>query len=417
MRVRFNLKDKKLPKTYIIMSFRYDGQWLRWYPTELIQPKDWSVQDGRVKRGVRGAIIINEGLDKIEAFVLDTYRTYRNAHKELTPKAFAVLLDEFWKGRTVVKAPETEIPILRAWILQVAADKMAQGYILPVRAHTYKTVANKMEILDKERKRPTRFEDVDLDWLSDFLILLKRSAASPNTLRKYVLLIKTVMGEALERGLTNNRAWQSKRFSYDSYKSDQIALSEREVAALAELDLSNNPTYDVVRDLFLLGCYTGLRYSDYSTLSAANLQDIEGVKILVKRARKTQKQMAIAIVGDALRIINKYNGNIPKGVNNRNMNVYLRKIAQMAGITTIIEVERYDNGLLVRKKTPKYMEVRTHTARRTFATIEYLRAVREGRPIEPIIAVTGHATLAQFLSYVKASAEMQAIAFVKSKAK
>jgi integrase len=59
----------------------------------------------------------------------------------------------------------------------------------------------------------------------------------------------------------------------------------------------------------------------------------------------------------------------------------------------------------------KYTLVTTHTARRSYATNEYLRAVREGRSYRPIMEILGHSKESTFFGYIKVSAEQNAVLF------
>ncbi len=56
-------------------------------------------------------------------------------------------------------------------------------------------------------------------------------------------------------------------------------LNAVELDAIATLDLSNNSRLDRIRDLFLIGCHTGLRFSDYSQLRPENLVALNGGKM------------------------------------------------------------------------------------------------------------------------------------------
>ncbi len=55
------------------------------------------------------------------------------------------------------------------------------------------------------------------------------------------------------------------------------------------------------------------------------------------------------------------------------------------------------------------------TARRSWATNEYLRAVRDGRAWRPIMAILGMAKEATFFRYVKVSGEQSAAEFARAR--
>jgi hypothetical protein len=69
-------------------------------------------------------------------------------------------------------------------------------------------------------------------------------------------------------------------------KTENIYLNDSELLALYNLDLSNSKRLDNVRDLFLIGCYTGLRFSDFSVLSKKNITE-DYIEIEAHKVRET----------------------------------------------------------------------------------------------------------------------------------
>ena len=87
----------------------------------------------------------------------------------------------------------------------------------------------------------------------------------------------------------------------------------------------------------------------------------------------------------------------------------------MAGITGRSQKTTRKGELSAAVTVPKWDMVTTHTARRSFATNEYLRAVKEGRDWRPVMDITGHATERQFFEYVKVRAEVLAVGFARAR--
>jgi hypothetical protein len=48
-------------------------------------------------------------------------------------------------------------------------------------------------------------------------------------------------------------------------------LNEKELGAIHNLNLSDDKELEEIRDVFIVGCFTGLRYSDLSTLSPEHI--------------------------------------------------------------------------------------------------------------------------------------------------
>ena len=72
------------------------------------------------------------------------------------------------------------------------------------------------------------------------------------------------MGEAVDFGYTNNMIFRHKKFSYSEKETEQIYLTESELDKIYIVQISSKKL-DRVRDLFFVGAWTGLRYSDFSS--------------------------------------------------------------------------------------------------------------------------------------------------------
>lgn len=108
---------------------------------------------------------------------------------------------------------------------------------------------------------------------------------SLNSIGTSVKNIKVFMNEAVERGLTRNLEFRNKKFKIIEEETENIYLSEDEIKKIYELDLSDNKRLDRVRDLFIIACYSGLRFSDLIQLRDENFIDNK-TKIKIKRKRQ-----------------------------------------------------------------------------------------------------------------------------------
>ncbi len=139
--------------------------------------------------------------------------------------------------------------------------------IHPNTIKTYNTTIKHFIEFTESKGRQIDFENIDLDFYNDYIeFLTKQLKLSPNAIGKDIQIIKLILREALERGLTNNRSFESKRFRVMREQTDSIYLTKDELKELELLDLSNSPKLKIVKDFFLIGCYTGMRYSDFSNI-------------------------------------------------------------------------------------------------------------------------------------------------------
>jgi integrase len=165
------------------------------------------------------------------------------------------------------------------------------------------------------------------------------------------------------------------------------------------MNLKTQPRLDRVRDLFIIGCYTGLRFSDLKQLKDENLTD-NRTRIRI-RTEKTGELVIIPLHPFVKAILRKHNGIPPEALTNQKMNDYLKEIGEWAGIDETVVLHFTKGGQRVTETYKKYQLITTHTARRSFATNAYLQDV----PTISIMKITGHRTEKSFMKYIKISQE------------
>jgi integrase len=151
--------------------------------------------------------------------------------------------------------------------------------------------------------------------------------------------------------------------------------------------------------LFVIGCYTGLRYSDLAQLREENLIDNK-TKVKIK-TEKTGEVVIIPLHRYIKEILVKYNGMLPPVISNQKMNDYLKELGEKAKIDNDVLITSTRGGTKHEESFKKYDLITSHTARRSFATNAYLNNV----PTLSIMKITGHRTEKAFMLYIKMSQE------------
>jgi integrase len=243
--------------------------------------------------------------------------------------------------------------------------------------------------------KPT-FKDIDTNFYVKYNNYLLKLGLAKNTISGHWKFIKAVMSEAKFRKLHTNS-------DYDMFKrpkedTDKVFLTEKEINSIYNLKLTGR--LDKARDYFIVGCLTGLRFSDWDKLEKSIIKD--GIASI--RSQKTNELSMIPIHKKVLAILNKYDeGKLPKKPSNQKVNEYIKEIAELAGINETVESRITKGGKQVITKDPKYSLISTHTARRSFATMLVLK----GESPYLIMQITGHKSLASFEKYVRIN-ELQA---------
>ena len=113
---------------------------------------------------------------------------------------------------------------------------------------------------------------------------------------------------------------------------------------------------------------------------------------------KTLSTVVVPLRSDAKYILmEKYNMKMPQ-VSNPNLNYYIKEVTRLAGIDEFVKITHKRGNKMVEETRPKYAWITSHTCRRSFCTNEFL----QGRPIQLIMAISGHKTEKAFRRYIKA---------------
>jgi integrase len=342
-------------------------------------------------------------LNRITSDIQTIYRKYLNDNdnKIPTPQKLKSILDKELKK---IENPEDKLLSFFPFFENLINQSANGGRVQPTTGkpyskatiQVYKNTFRRLKEFQATRKRIIDFNTIDIDFYTDFTeYLSKKLILATNTIGKDIKTIKTILNEATERGINTNFQFKSRKFSTTSEQTDSIYLSETELKEIEDLDLSNNQRLNNVRDLFLVGCFTGLRFSDFSILKP---EQMKNGFIEIKEQTKTGNPVVIPIHPVVSRITQKHNGELPRAITNQKFNDYLKEIGIMAqSLHSPFETTITKGGLKLSKRLNKYELLTTHTARRSFATNEYLN----GTPTITIMAITGHRTEKAFMRYIK----------------
>lgn len=263
----------------------------------------------------------------------------------------------------------------------------------------YKAVKNCLKDFEAKKEKTLDFHSFDVEFINDykaFLTIDKQNKV--NTIDKNIGTLKRLLEIAHENDLHENTAYKAKKeFRTKRENVDNVYLSENELTILENYDFSKNERLGNIRDWFLIGCWTGLRYSDFKSLKRENIKQNQ----IIIEQQKTGQKVAISldITETIPKILAQRNGNFPPLISNQKFNKHVKEVLKMAGINEPTTIYETIGGKRVGTTAEKHEFVTAHTARRSFATNLYLRRV----PITQIMAATGHKTEKEFMKYIKAT--------------
>lgn len=240
----------------------------------------------------------------------------------------------------------------------------------------YEVTKNKLlRFLKSEDIKDIRLKDLTRKFIADFDIYMKlKEGNDQNTTTKHCKNLKTMANLAVFNG------WLEKT-PFDGYKTpykikEKVFLSIDELRLLEEKHFKIN-RLELVKDLFLFQCFTGLAFADMEKLVGKDISiGIDGSKWIITYRRKTDVRSAIPLLPTAIRVIEKYNPEYSSKLDqkllpvytNQKFNSYLQEIAEIVGINKTLT---------------------SHAGRRTFATTV---ALANGVSIETISKILGHSS-------------------------
>jgi integrase len=252
-------------------------------------------------------------------------------------------------------------------------------------------LAEKIKEFQELRETVLMTDSFTFNLFEDFVFHLKNKHNFRNsTMRSYAAQLKTALNAAARDGHKTEMAFHE--YKLKTEESVAIYLTTAEIETINALKLKKDAA--LVRDRFIIGCCTGLRYSDYAKLGTENM--LNGTFSL--KTKKTGEKVIVPVHWMILDVLKRNNGEFPKyNSSQQNFNKIVKTICRRAKISDPVLVERTEGFKVVKKKLPKHSLVSSHTARRSFATNMYLAGV----PVAKIMLCTGHRTESSFFRYIR----------------
>ena len=279
---------------------------------------------------------------------------------------------------------------------------------------SYKSALSKLKDFEAHSKKHFRFEEITYQkFYKPFLYYLREvDKLNENTSGKYITIIKTFLGfiNDDDRDLPISLDFQKKnKFMSVSEETTAVYLNTKEIDKIFNLDLSKNPRLDNVRDIFIIGLWTGLRISDFKRLDISNIKD----DVITITTQKTNKKVGIGIHPQLRAVLDKRNGEFPKMISDQKFNEYVKEVVELAGIDekmegsklVAVEIDGESKQRKVKDIYKKWELVSSHSCRRSFATNMYKS---KALPLIVLMSLTGHKTETQFIEYVKTTPEENA---------
>ena len=243
-------------------------------------------------------------------------------------------------------------------------------------------------------------KQIDDKWMQGLILHMCEEGMTNTTQSNYYRVLKTF--------LNANDISLNFTPKFKVVENDVVSLTAAELHDIYTVKLNADSSgrkaryglsmLNAVRDIFVVQCLTGLRYSDMSNIYKENIQEDDGGKYIVLITKKTMKRLKIYFNDRCTHILEQWDWTLPH-YKLEVMNRLLPEIAKQAGVKGRVEVVRMVGSKRVVEHKEKWEVIKTHTARRTFISL----MLEAGENITTIRSITGHTQLSSFSRYVAVS--------------
>ena len=402
MNYTFKLKEPNSEKETLIYFrsfFSNENRNFIYSSGEKIKPSEWDFENrqpndlnGRTQRAVNHRSIKKQ-LDRYSGFFTEIVNRYKNIDEELTIDIARQRFDEEFKK---IKIKDDFFRIYDEFIQEKENDYSGNSISKSTKdRYDYnKRLLQDFQDYYKLKLRLGNFDDKIYNKFLKYCIEIKDHSA--NTVHRNVGLLKTFLYWALSKKYTYNNNFINFK-KPPKFRTDEIALNYQQVEEIYLYDFSKNKRLERVRDLFVFGCVTGMRFGNYSRISK---QDIQGDFIRVVDLKSKSKKLSIPLNSISKAILEKYDYILPN-ISNQKMNEFIKEVFKEMKFTEDIKKTMKYGDELVDKKSEFWERISSHTARRSFITIMKNNKV----PDKVIMSYTGHTSLEVFNNYYRPSEE------------
>jgi site-specific recombinase XerD len=278
----------------------------------------------------------------------------------------------------------------------------------------YRNIRFYLEDYVTETKKDIFLDDVNRDWLNRFVLFLEterkdytksrkvggkywsKGKLNPNTIKKRIsLFIGFFTWLNNESYFPFPKSLHKYTKSLDDSDAIKDALTKEEVNRLYHFDFEDEK-YNYIKDVFVLSCFTGMRWDDITTFNYKDVHKNGAFRIIEKKAHKTKDIFRVPINSIVEDIISKHKYNFYK-YENANFNKYLKVLLEKTGWFND-ETKFIEDG----KYLKRWECISIHRGRDSFCTM----LINDRVPLNEIMKYTGHKHLSSLNKYINLKSDI-----------
>ena len=414
MSVIFRILNKLALITSIIIDVSVDGARIKLFTGYKTKVVDWDFKKGFVKTypGKSTNVLISRRLKETELTIYEYLDQYRYGKPRLT----FIELEE--KLNQLIDNPRTSFnknkksgvgrgadTVLYFWDYFIKDSESGvrlsptKKKLKPSTINSFKTTRKKIAAFFNSKGWDLKLWEITqehIDMLSDHLIL--DLEWSMNTHAKFMMDMLQMFKYAVKLKKLPPAILTELKFDTSREETDAIYITMDQIMEMYGIKKFDLPEQEVVRDMFVIGCFTGMRFSDYSVLDPSAIRNNRLSFIQVKTGAK----VTIPIHPIVNEILQKYNYVLPPVPRNNEFNAIIKTVGEkMPSLHVPFTKQITYKRELVEIEKMKYEFLMTHTARRSFCSNEYIR----GTDPMIIMSISGHKSYKSFMRYIKVSGD------------
>lgn len=258
-------------------------------------PKEWDAKNQRVKGKKVVYSELNARLQSLKANI----EIIQNAKRFKEKKVSLSIIDELFQ------------PKASRLLIDFVSDEIDCSMHKTGTINDYKNTLNHLKSYPRALKTP--MDNINFEWMSGFHQYLVQKGLGSNTVHKIFKNLRMFLNRARKKNLLENLP--NYRVNKQIVRKEILTLEQLE--KLENLDFKEyETTLEQIRDMFLFGCYTGLRISDVIDLKWSHLKSVNDEMHLDKMTVKVNKLVELNLSNLFLldeksrpvNLVNKYKG-------------------------------------------------------------------------------------------------------------
>lgn len=354
----FNRNDRLNQYGNALIQIRaYQNARSRYFSTGIhIKPKQWDQRNRKINASHPNHFVYNQQItrliEEIEAFEIKMI----NRHGSFP-------LDRLHEYEINSYQIEESISFTEFFEYELSASDMK-----PDSHKMYKLTLKKL----KAFKKTVHFEELNYSFVSAFDSFLKAQGLGLNSIKKHHNRLRTFINRAIKKDLMKIDDSPYKKFKPRSGEPDRVFITKEELRKMESVAIPEGKEHlQLIKEIFLLATYTGLRFSDVTNLRLGNVSESDKGLVLNLKAKKTEKNLKLPVY----MLFKKEDDQLsrPESILRNHLEQFkdFIELEEAKDMRLFRVTNQYFNRSL--KELAKYAGIKkritSHVARRTFATI------------------------------------------------